>query len=180
MEPPTFPEIFETARLRLREPGIDDAQIIFDTYAQDRDVTRYLVWLPHSSVETTERFISYCAERWTAKTAFSYVITKLGDGELLGMIDIQLNQHGATIGYVLAKKHWGRGIMPEAAGCLVRHALLQPAIFRVQAFCDLENIASARTLEKIGMSREGILRRYIVHPSVSSEPRDCHLYAITR
>lgn len=180
MEPSIFPEMFETARLRLRPPAIDDAKIIFDAYAQDPDVTRYLVWLPHRSIETTENFISYCAERWTAKTAFSYVIAKLGDGELLGMIEIQLHQHGATIGYVLAKRHWRRGIMAEAAGCLVKHALRQPAIFRVQAFCDVENIASARSLEKIGMSREGMLRRYIVHPSVSSEPRDCYLYAITR
>jgi [ribosomal protein S5]-alanine N-acetyltransferase len=180
MEPSIFPEMFETARLRLRPPAIDDAKIIFDAYAQDPDVTRYLVWLPHPSVTTTEHFISYCAERWTAKTAFSYVIAKLADGELLGMIEIQLHQHGATIGYVLAKKHWRQGIMAEAAGCLVKHALRQPSIFRVQAFCDVENIASARTLEKIGMSCEGILRRYIIHPSMSSEPRDCYLYAITK
>ncbi len=59
--------------------------------------------------------------------------------------------------------------MAEAAGCLVKHALRQAAIFRVQAFCDVENIASARTLEKIGMSREGILRRYIIQPSMSGD-----------
>ena len=180
MEAPIFPEIFETARLRLRPPTTDDAQLIFDAYAQDSDVTRYLVWLPHLSLETTNHFISYCIDRWAAKTAFSYVITRLDDGDLLGMIEIQLHQHGASIGYVLARKHWGQGIMPEAARCLVSYALLQPAIFRVQAFCDVANTASARTLEKIGMSREGILRRYVIHPSVSVEPRDCYLYAITR
>ena len=74
----------------------------------------------------------------------------------------------------------GEEIMPEAARCIVSHALLQPTMFRVQAFCDVENAASARTLEKVGMSREGILRRYIIHPSVSNEPRDCYLYAISK
>jgi ribosomal-protein-alanine N-acetyltransferase len=180
METPIFPENFETARLRLLPPCIEDAQLIFDLYAQDPNVTRYLVWLPHRTVETTKQFVSYCIERWAAKTAFSYVITKRMEGALLGMIEIQLHQHGGEIGYVLAKKHWGQGIMPEAAGCLVGHALLQPSIFRVQAFCDQENYASARTLEKIGMSREGILRRYVIHPNVSRDPRDCYLYAITR
>ena len=57
MEAPIFPEIFETARLRLRPPTTDDAQLIFDAYAQDSDVTRYLVWLPHLSLETTNHFI---------------------------------------------------------------------------------------------------------------------------
>ena len=180
METLRFPEIFETTRLRLRPPDKDDAQIIFDTYAQDPDVTRYLVWLPHRSVETTKHFISYCNQRWAAKTAFSYIITKLEDGELLGMVEMQFHSHGANIGYVLAKKYWGRKIMPEAARCIVSHALLQPTMFRVQAFCDVENAASARTLEKVGMSREGILRRYIIHPSVSNEPRDCYLYAISK
>jgi RimJ/RimL family protein N-acetyltransferase len=175
-----FPETFETARLRLRPPRMDDAQLIFDEYAQDPEVARYMTWLPHRTVETTKQFVSYCIERWAAKAAFSYVITNLEDGELLGMVEIQLHRHGGEIGYVLAKKHWGQGIMPEAAGCVVGYALLQSTIFRVQAFCDLENSASARTLEKIGMSCEGILRRYIIHPSMSGEPRDCYLYAITR
>jgi RimJ/RimL family protein N-acetyltransferase len=176
----TSPQLFETARLRLRPPRPEDAQVIFDTYAQNPNVTRYLVWLPHRSVETTKHFISYCTERWAAKTAFSYVITRISDHDLLGMVELQIDRHGASIGYVLAEKYWGQGFMPEAAGCLVSHALLETAIFRVQAFCDVENAASARTLEKIGMLREGLLRRYIIHPAMSSEPRDCYLYAVTR
>ena len=176
-----FPESFETSRLRLRPPRLEDSQIIFETYAQDREVTRYLTWLPHRSVETTKQFVSFCITRWAAATAFPYVLTKRTDTrELLGMIEIEIHRHGAEIGYVLARKHWGQGIMPEAASCLVAHALLQPPIFRVQAFCDMANTASARTLEKIGMTREGILRRYVVHPSMSTEPRDCYLYARTR
>ncbi|HEY7716642.1 MAG TPA: GNAT family protein [Candidatus Binatia bacterium] len=70
--------------------------------------------------------------------------------------------------------------MTEAARSVVSHVLQQPANFRVQAFCDVENIASARILEKIGMSREGTLRRYIIHPAISNEPRDCYISAVTR
>ena len=41
---------------------------------------------------------------------------------------------------------------------------------------DVENTALARVLEKVGMAREGILRRYIIHPNISSEPRNCFMY----
>jgi len=44
----------------------------------------------------------------------------------------------------------------------------------------VENLASARVLEKAGMHREGMLRRWSVHPNVSPEPRDCLCYAIVR
>lgn len=174
------PEILETARLRLRSPRQEDAAVIFDSYARDPIVTRYLVWLPHQSIETTEKFIALCIEQWANASAFPYIITQRSDEQLVGMIDLRPHEHGANMGYVLAKEHWGRGIMTEAARSVVESALAQRGLYRVQAFCDVDNIASARVLEKCGMRREGTLRRYIVHPAVSSEPRDCYLYAITR
>lgn len=172
-------EILETERLQLRCPRQEDAKLIFDSYAQDSTVTRYLVWLPHQSIETTKKFIAVCIEQWANASAFPYVITRKSDARLVGMIDFRPHQHGANIGYVLAKEYWGQGIMTEAARCVVEYALAQQGLYRVQAFCDVDNIASARVLEKVGMLREGTLRRYIVHPAVSNEPRDCHRYAIT-
>jgi RimJ/RimL family protein N-acetyltransferase len=174
------PDVLETARLRLRTPRSEDAKPIFEAYAQDPAVTRYLVWLPHRSIKTTEGFIADCIEQWAKAFAFPYVITLKTDARLIGMIELRPDRHGANIGYVLAKEYWGQGFMTEAARCVVENALAQPRMYRVQAFCDVENVASARTLEKIGMQREGTLRRYIIHPAVSSEPRDCYLYAITK
>ena len=48
--------------------------------------------------------------------------------------------------------------MTEAATHLVNWSLAQPEIFRVWAYCDAENPASARVMEKAGMVREGVLR----------------------
>ena len=53
-----FPETIETPRLLLRKPIPADAEVIFRTYAQDTEVTRYLVWRPHTSVETTKTFLA--------------------------------------------------------------------------------------------------------------------------
>ena len=72
---------------------------------------------------------------------------------------------------------WGRGYMPEALSALTALALEREDIFRVQAFCDVENVPSQRALEKAGFFREGRHERFFVHPNVSAEPRPCYMYA---
>ena len=52
--------------------------------------------------------------------------------------------------------------------------------YRVDAYTDIENVQSARVLEKVGMQLEGRLRRYTVHPNLHSEPRDVLLFAACR
>ena len=175
-----FPEIIETARLLLRKPRPEDAKVIFDEYAQDPAVTRYMMWRPHTSVTTTEAFVASSIELWGMDSAFLYIITGRPDGDLLGAIDIRPRPPRADIGYVLARRHWGHGLGPEAIGAIVIAALSMPEIFRVEATCDVENVASARALEKAGLSREGLLRRYIIHPNISAEPRDSYLYSKVR
>jgi RimJ/RimL family protein N-acetyltransferase len=96
------------------------------------------------------------------------------------MIEVRLNAHRANFGYVLARPYWGNGFMPEAIAALVKITLEPLTIYRIEATCDVENKASARALEKSGFLREGLLRRYIIHPNISPEPRDSLLYAITK
>ena len=175
-----FPDTVDTRRLHLRRPVPADAERIFRAYAQDAEVTRYLAWAPHTSVETTRKFVAFCQDRWTNLVAFPYVITRKEDRKLLGMIEVRPNGHRADFGYVLARSYWGNGVMPEPIAAIVKITLAHPTIYRMEATCDAENTASARALEKSGFSREGLLRRYIVHPNVSSEPRDSLLYARTR
>ena len=96
---------------------------------------------------------------------------------------IEARNLGTTIdiGYVLAKTHWSRGFMTEALGALTDIALENSTtIYRVQATCDTENIASQRALEKSGFSREARLERFMIHPNVSPEPRACFMYAKIR
>jgi [ribosomal protein S5]-alanine N-acetyltransferase len=174
-----FPIAVETPRLHLRRPVPTDAERIFQAYAQDREVTRYLEWVPHASVETTRKFVAFCQDRWASSVAFPYVITRKEDGELLGMIEVRPNRHRANFGYVLARSYWGNGFMPEAIAAVV-NITLKPPIHRMEATCDAENKASARALEKSGFRREGLLSKYIIHPNISPEPRDSLLYALTK
>jgi ribosomal-protein-alanine N-acetyltransferase len=70
--------------------------------------------------------------------------------------------------------------MTEVLTEVVNWALQQPSIFRIGAVCDVENVGSARVMEKAGLVREGLLRRWLMHPNVSDEPRDCLSYARVR
>lgn len=171
------PRQFQTARLLLRATELSDAESIFHEYAQDADVVRYLMWKPHSSVEDTRSFLTMCAKNWKEETEFTWSLLDKESTQLLGMIAARQKEHVIELGYVLAKKAWGQGFMSEAAGLLTDWWLNQKDIFRVQALCDIENLASARVMEKIGLQREGLLRKHTLHPNISDEPRDCFIYA---
>ena len=173
-------ETIQTERLLLRKPCADDAPAIFETYAQDPKVTRYLVWKPHKNVQETEQFLLACGQLWRTGKDFAYIITLKENDKLIGMFGLHPMNLKIEVGYALARPHWGKGYMTEALCAMIDWAFTQPNIFRVQAFCDVENIASARVMEKAGMTREGLLRRYVLHPNISDEPRDAYLYAIAR
>ena len=70
--------------------------------------------------------------------------------------------------------------MTEALRAAVGWALAAPGVYRVGAVCDVDNPGSARVMEKAGLTREGLLRRWMVHPNVSDEPRDCFIYGRAR
>jgi RimJ/RimL family protein N-acetyltransferase len=175
-----MPEQLETKRLILRQPRLDDARAVFEGWAQDRDVTRYLTWRPHERMEQTQEFLRSCISAWGNLTRFPYMIIWKENGEVIGMIDPRMEGPGVGIGYAAARAYWGKGYMPEAVRAIIEWAFQQPSIYRVYATTDVENIASRRVLEKVGMQCEGILRKYILHPNRSDIPRDSFMYAITR
>jgi lincosamide nucleotidyltransferase A/C/D/E len=154
---------------------------MFAGWTQDPAVTRYLTWSPHRAVDQTRRFIQGCLEAWRGDARKVWVITRFGaEDEPIGLIELRTEAHRAELGYVLARAAWGQGVMTEVAQTLAQLALHELPIARVAAWCDVDNRASARVLEKAGLLREGRLRRYVLHPNVSDEPRDVNVYARTR
>ncbi|HEU4369170.1 MAG TPA: GNAT family N-acetyltransferase [Methylomirabilota bacterium] len=164
----------------MRPPTLADAPALFARYAQDPLVTRQLTWRPHDTVEHTRTFLRRCQAGIEDGSVLPWVLTERDDGAPVGMVELRPSGHRAELGFVLARDRWGRGLMTEAAGAVVEWGLAQPLIFRVWAVTDVDNRASARVLEKLGMQREGLLRRWLVHPSLSPEPRDCWCFARVR
>ena len=174
------PEIIETPRLTLRPPMTTDAEAIFTGYSHDVEVAKYMTWRPHENVEETRNYVQRCISVWEDDCAYPWIILRKEDGRLIGMIESRVGKFSMDIGYVLARAYWGRGYMPEAARSVVDWGLSQDGIFRVWASCDVDNLASARVMEKIGMRREGILRRWVIHPNISDKPRDAYCYSIVK
>ena len=67
--------------------------------------------------------------------------------------------------------------MVEALTAVVDWGLSQPSVWRIG---DVDNLASARVMEKVGLACEALLRRWSMHPNVSDEPRDCFSYVRSR
>ncbi|MCG8492055.1 MAG: GNAT family N-acetyltransferase [Sneathiellales bacterium] len=176
-----FPDRCETERLLLRKPVTEDAVQIFGAYATDPDVARFLIWQPHKEPEETKEFIASCLEEWEESKGWPYVIAhREKPEEPIGMIHLHRTAHDISVGYVLAKSWWGQGMITEAFIAVIDLCFSQHGIYRISAFCDVENSGSARVMEKAGLTFEGILRRHTIAPSLSAEPRDCKLYAIVR
>ncbi len=163
---------FKTDRLLIRPPLLEDAKDIFKNYAQDVEVTKYLTWKPHKEFQDTVNWIQKCILDSNTEKSLFFVLFLKEENQTIGMIDFRLDDFKASFGYVLAKKYWNKGFMTEAMKPVLEYVLNKPTIFRIWATHDLDNEASGKVMLKLGMTFEGILRRSVMHPNISNEPRD--------
>lgn len=176
-----LPEAFETTRYKVRRVRPSDADGIFHAYGSDPAVTHFLSWRPSTTPDQSRANIEATSADWDAGRRFASVIFPRTDAqEVMGMIDARVSSGYISYGYVLKRGAWGQGCMTEVLSWEVQHALSHPTIHRVEALCDVENVASARVMEKVGMTREGILKRRLLLPNISDKPRDCFIYAKVR
>ncbi len=175
---PRPPATFATARLSGRMPRADDAPAVFSAYANDPDVTRYLSWRAYDRLEPLAAFLREAVAHWEKGDGhLAWLLCLKGTQTPIGSIGLTLEGGKAMFGYALGKKFWGNGFAAEALTLLVNWSLAQPTIYRAWAYCDVENPASVRVMEKAGMVREGILRRWHTCPTLGPEPRDCTVCA---
>lgn len=154
--------------------------MVFENYARDPAVAKYMTWKPHRSLEDPIEFLRRCERSWVEESAFPWSLWLDEDGEFVGMLEIRVRGNAVDLGHALARRWWRQGLMSEAVTAVIRWALAQPEIYRVWATCDNENVASSRLLERVGMEREGVLRRWLAHPNLSEAPRDCLCYSIVK
>ncbi len=178
------PATFATARRVARIPTADDAPAVFAADANDPAVTRDLAWRAYERLEPLAAFLREAASHWEKRDAalpLTWLLCLKGTTTPIGSIGVTLEGNGrALFGYVLARKFWGHGMAAEALTYLVDWTLAQPSLYRAYAYCDAENPASVRVMEKAGLTREGVLRRWHVAPTLGPEPRDCIICAKVR
>ncbi len=173
------PEKYETARLLLRRPKGSDVKSIFNRYASDPEVTRYLGWPRHESLKQTRNFIEYSHDQWDRWHAGPYLVFLREDGLLIGGTGFSFETpYRAETGYLFAKDAWGKGYATESLEAVIRIARTIN-IHRLYANCHVAHRNSWRVLEKCRFIREGILRKYSEFPNLQpGNPLDVFCYSI--
>jgi len=172
-------EKFDTDVLLIRKIVITDANSIYDKWAQEIDVARYTTWKTHKSKHETQSYVEQCIKNWD-RNSYTWIIESKESSEIIGSFAARESGHKVDIGYLLALKWWGQGIMTSVVTSFIDECFKINSIERIGAVCDVENPASKRVMEKSGMSYEGILLSWMVHPNMGSTARDCYSLSTNR
>ena len=167
-----------TARLQLRDFTASDFDAVH-RYSSDPRVTRYLFFGPRDAAATDEYLDGLLAsQRERPRLRFELAVEEIATGQVIGACDISFVERSVVdLGYMLASEFWGRGYATEIALALVDAAFTDLRASRVISTVDVNNGASIRVLEKIGMRWEAVFRK---HRRAKNRWWDCHLFVLPR
>jgi Acetyltransferases, including N-acetylases of ribosomal proteins len=151
---------FYTKRLYLRRFAIEDAPAMFETYAKDKEITKYLRWTAHKNVERTREVLNIWVNNYSSKTFYQWVVCLKETGELIGSVSAFMpeeaydNGENLEVGYCFGKKYWGNGYATEA----LKGMLTYLTLCGYESFVALhakQNPASGKVMGHVGMRRIG-------------------------
>ena len=152
----------ETPRLILRPFRVDDAQAMFDNWAGDPEVTKYLTWPAHTGVNVSEFVLNEWVPLYDRDDHYQWAITlrELGDTPIGSIAAVRKDDlvEMVHIGYCIGRKWWRQGVVAEALAELIRFFFEDVGLNRVEARHDPRNPNSGRVMQKCGMKCEGTMR----------------------
>lgn len=152
----------ETDRLILRRYVIEDADAMYKNWASDSEVTKFLTWQPHSSVDVSRGIIENWLKEYSDEKYYQWAIVLKDNGnEPIGDISVvHMNEDISMvhIGYCLGRAWWRRGIMSEALKAVMDFMFDTVEVNRVESRHDPMNPNSGKVMQKCGMKYEGTLR----------------------
>ncbi len=154
-------QTIETHRLILRPFCAADAPAMFRNWAADPTVTEYLTWKPYESESAVREMLT----KWEADVpdgaVFRWAIVLKSSNEAIGSLSAVPDEKtdSAELGWCIGRPWWGRGIMPEAGAAVIAYLFDRAGLNRVAAKHDVRNPKSGRVMQKLGMTKEGVLRQ---------------------
>ena len=173
-----IPEL-ETERLVLRAMRVKDADDMFE-YAKNAEVTRYLLWRPHQTREYTRHYLEYLAGRYRIGAHYEWAMIHKESGRMIGscgFANIDCPHNRAELGYVLNPAYRGQGLVVEAAQRVLRFGFNVLGLHRIEARYMVENTASRRVMDKLGMKFEGVARSAMLVHGVYRDIGTCAILA---
>lgn len=152
----------ETDRLILRRYKIEDADAMYKNWASDSEVTKFLMWQPHPSVDVSRGIIEDWLKEYSDEKYYHWaiVLKANGDEPIGGISVVHMNEDISMvhIGYCLGRAWWRRGIMSEALKAVMDFMFDTVEVDRVESRHDPRNPNSGKVMQKCGMKYEGTLR----------------------
>ncbi|MBP3301201.1 MAG: GNAT family N-acetyltransferase [Clostridia bacterium] len=148
-----------TERLTLRKFSPDDALAMYETWAKDPRVTKYLTWPPYKSPEGCRKILEEWEKSYEQDDYYQWCMEY--EGRPIGAISavrLQERDEWAELGYCMGHDFWGKGLMTEAAEAVIDFFFSQVGVHRVCIEHAVRNPASGRVAEKCGMRHEGVKR----------------------
>jgi len=174
-----FDRNLKSGRLLLRRLKISDIEAMYE-YTSDPKVTQYLEWSEHTQISLTRSFVISALEAYEIeKHAFLWAIELISEAKMIGVIrvfDYSPKNKRAEISYILNPAYQGKGYIGEAIDIFLNFCFNDLSIHRIQAKCDIDNVSSEKVMQKAGMLREGIMKKYFF---MYDQIKDALLYAIT-
>ena len=171
----------KTERLLLRQFREGDAKEMYQNWASDDEVTKYLTWPTHKELKTTEKIL----EQWIAKNGepenYHWAITIKDTGDVIGsfsLMNIDNHQESCEIGYCIGRNWWNQGFMTEALQAVISFGFTEVGFYRIAARHDIHNAASGCVMKKCGMQYEGTLRKVLKNNKGALV--DCRYYSILK
>lgn len=152
----------ETPRLLLRRFTMDDAQAMYANWASDEEVTKYLTWPAHSSLEVSKMVLEDWTDSYGKEDFYQWAIVLKELEQPIGSISVVSQDdrvQKAHIGYCIGRCWWHMGIMTEALKAVMDYLFAEVGLRRVESRHDPRNPHSGAVMRKCGMQYEGTLRQ---------------------
>ncbi len=152
-----------TPGLSLRYPTGADAPALFEL-GSDPEVTRYFSWGPYRSLEEPTAYIARLAgQRERGERLEFLIVGPSGPLGVTGLSEFNLRDRRAVVGTWLGRGHWGSGANEASKSLIAWLAFERLGLERLGAYADVDNPRSQAALGKLGLAREGVLRRWHRH-----------------
>lgn len=167
----------ETNRLILRYLEDSDLESVYYNYANDDEVTKYLMWPTHKSLNETKKIMDLWKHEDERLKKYHYFIELKETHELIGSCAVANFINGfPEIGYVIGRKWWNQGIMTEACNKLIE-VLFNDGYNKIIIRAEVANIASNKVIEKCGFK---FVKQELVAVPLKNKEVLCNCYEKTK